>query len=125
MGASSVFDINTLASGSLGLGLSVSRGNTVLGEYLWDVAQSGDQDVAFSFAAVVGEELTLSAFMLSGATLENTNFAQSALPYLLAETGASLNGDFSVSAVPEPESLALFLSGLGLLAWVKRRRNTK
>lgn len=121
--ASSLFDFNSVVNGGyLGLGLSVSRGNVVVGEYLWDVQQSGSQTVGFSFAGTVGEELTLSAYMLSGATLANASFAQSGSPYTLAEVGASLNGSFTIAAVPEPESYGMLLAGLGLVGAVARRR---
>jgi len=121
--ASALYDFNSLVSGGyLGLGLSVSRGNDVVGDYLWDVQQSGERSLAFSFAGMVGEELTFSSFMLTGASLENANFAQSSLPYTLAEAGVSLNGSLTIAAVPEPETYAMLLAGLGLMGAVARRR---
>jgi hypothetical protein len=121
--ASALYDFNSLVSdGYLGLGLSVSRGSNVVGEYLWDVQHSGDQALAFSFAGMVGEEFTFSSYMLSGASLANANFAQSTSPYTLAEAGASLNGSFTIAAVPEPETYAMLLAGLGLMGAIARRR---
>ena len=67
------------------LGLSVCRDNDVVGEYLWDVQQGGEERVSFSFAGVVGEELSFSSFMLTRASLENASFAASSSPYTLVE----------------------------------------
>jgi len=115
-GASALSDFSSIASGAyLSLGLSVSRGNDVLAEYLWDVPSSGEQPVSFSFAGQVGEELTLSAFALSGVGLSDAAFAASATPYLVAESLGALSGSLSVTAVPEPESIAMLLAGLGVL----------
>lgn len=121
--ASALYDFNSLVSGGyLGLGLSVSRGNDVVGDYLWDVQQSGERSLGFSFAGRVGEEFTFSSYMLSGASLADVNFAQRTLPYTLAETGATLSGSFTIAAVPEPETYAMLLAGLGLMGAVARRR---
>ncbi|SFH37129.1 PEP-CTERM protein-sorting domain-containing protein [Nitrosospira sp. Nsp14] len=119
--ASALYDVHSMVSGGcLGLGLSVSRGNDVVGEYLWDVQQGGDQPVSFSFAGVVGEELSFSSFMLTGASLENAYLAPNASPYTLVEAGALLSGSFSIAVVPEPETYAMFLAGLGLLGFMSR-----
>ena len=119
--ASALYDVHsTVSGGYLGLGLSVSRGNDVVGEYLWDVQQGGDQPVSFSFAGVVGEELSFSSFMLTGASLENAYLAPNASPYTLVEAGALLSGSFSIAVVPEPETYAMFLAGLGLLGFMSR-----
>jgi hypothetical protein len=92
----------------------------VVGEYLWDVQQGGDQPVSISFAGVVGEELSFSSFMLTGASLENAYLGPNALPYMLVEARALLSGSFSITVVPEPETYAMFLAGLGLLGFMSR-----
>lgn len=123
--ASALYDFNSMVNGGyLGVGLSVSRGDDVVGEYLWDVLQTGDQSVRFSFAGIVGEELSFSSYMLTGASLANANFAQSSSPYTLAEAGASLEGSFTIAAVPEPESYAMLMAGLGLVGIIARRRRS-
>lgn len=119
--ADAIFDYNTASSSGF-LGLSVARGNTVVGEYLWDVQQSGSQNVDFSFTAAVGEELTFSSYILNNIALPGTSFAPSAASFTLAESATSFNGRFTVAAVPEPETYAMLLAGLGLLGFVQRRR---
>lgn len=101
--ASALHDFSGLVDGAyLGLGLSVSRDATVVGEYLWDVQQTGDESVGFSFGANVGDEYTLSAYMLSGGGLSGAEFVPSgATSFALIDSGASLNGSFSVTAVPD------------------------
>ncbi|MDO8447177.1 MAG: FxDxF family PEP-CTERM protein [Rhodoferax sp.] len=120
--ASALYDLNSMVNGGyLGLGLSVSRGTDVVGEYLWDVQQSGDRAVSFSFAGIVGEDLTFSSYMLTGSSLANASFAQSTSAFALAEAGASLNGSFTIAAVPEPETYAMLLAGLGFVGFMARR----
>jgi hypothetical protein len=121
--ANALYNVESVVSGGyLGLGMSVSRGNTVVGEYFWDVQQSGLQPVNFSFTGTVGEQLTFSSFMLTGAMLENASFVQANTPYALVDASATLNGNFTIAAVPEPESYAMLLAGLGLVGAVARRR---
>lgn len=43
----------------------------------------------------------------------------------LQETGASYKGVIRISAVPEPETYAMFLAGLGLMGGIARRRKQK
>lgn len=43
----------------------------------------------------------------------------------LNEAGAYYTGSFQVSAVPEPETYAMFLAGLGLMGGIARRRKQK
>jgi hypothetical protein len=124
--ASALTDFSSVVNGSyLTLGLSVLRGDAVLGEYLWDVQSSADQNLQFSFAGQVGDALTLSAFIVSGVALDNASFGASANPITLAEGFGAINGSFTVAAVPEPETFALLLAGLGVVGFqVRRRRNS-
>jgi hypothetical protein len=124
--ASALADFSSVASGGyLTMGLSVSRGAEVLGEYLWDVQAGGDQNIQFSFGGNVGDDLTLSAFILSGAGLHNASFDASASSMTLVEGFGAMNGSFAVAAVPEPEAVAMMLAGLGLISVQLRRRSRR
>lgn len=115
--ANALLELNSARVSSF-MGMSVSRGNTVVGEYLWDVQQAGSQTVSFSFIGAVGEELTFSSYMLNNIALPD------GVPFNLAESGTSLNGSFTISAVPEPETYAMLLAGLGFLGFVVSRRKS-
>lgn len=121
--SSAILDFSAMTdSGYVGLGLSVSRGNVVVGEYLWDAQSSGSETISFNFNGVVGEELTFSSYLLTGVNLNGANFAQSLSPYVLAESGAYLEGNFTLAPVPEPETYAMLMAGLALLGFASRRR---
>lgn len=121
--AGALDDFSSVASaGYLTLGLSVSRGSEVLGEFFRDVQSSGDLPIGFDFAGNVGDALTLSAFVLSGTALSDAVFAAAATPYPVAESLGTISGSFAVAAVPEPESIAMLLAGLGVIAMQLRRR---
>ena len=42
-----------------------------------------------------------------------------------SKSSALYSGELSVAAVPEPETYAMFLAGLGALGFVARRRRAK
>lgn len=118
--ASSLFEVAPNGIGYLGLGLSVQRGDTVLGEYLWDAQPGSEQQaVQLTFDAQIGEEIVISSYLLSGASFEAATFAMDAAMLNMA---AELRGSFAITPVPEPESYALLLFGLAVLAWARRRR---
>jgi PEP-CTERM motif len=111
--------LNSYASGNgaLGMDMSVTSGSDTLGSWLWDASEAGiaDAPVSFSFNAVVGQQITLSAFMFSSLT-------GSSPTALEASAAGALNGSFSITLVPEASSYAMLLAGLGLMGFVARRR---
>jgi hypothetical protein len=62
-------------------------------------------------------------FTLPGALNPNDTYALRLTGVTLA-TGGSYGGTVAVTAVPEPESYALFLAGLGLMGFIARRRTS-
>jgi len=104
--------------GGLSMDMAVSRNETVLGSFLWDAgnASHAAQPISFSFQVNVGDELVLSAFMAGSLVADGSQGAG------LSTLAGSLNGEFAVAAVPEPETYALLLAGLGVIGAVARRR---
>ena len=98
LGSSLLLDVTgRLTFGGL---LNISFLGGVLGAGLYDLIDFGSFQGAFS------------------------NFAFSGLPSdLMASLVFSANGvDLSVAAVPEPQTYAMLLAGLGVLGWAARRR---
>ena len=107
--------------GEVGLSLDISRGTDSLARHdsLWSA--SGSQQIHLSFEAVVGDELVL--------TLSAHQQLTQGLPALLdagqrldIDRSGLLQGQLTVAAVPEPQSLAMLLGGLAVLGGVLRRR---
>lgn len=105
-------------SGGLSMDMSVSSNGVVLGSFLWDAgtASNAAKDINFSFQANVGDEIVLSAFMAGNLMADGSQAAG------VSALAGSLSGDFAVAAVPEPETYALLLAGLGVIGVVARRR---
>lgn len=79
-------------------------------------------------------DLTLSSTVASGITGSGisdftfTTIANHSYELIIGgvkdKSGASYAGNFSVSAVPEPETYAMLLAGLGLIGFSARRRKS-
>lgn len=111
-GLSSAFDGLAGASGSFQTSLRILSGSSVLGSF--STNQLTDQNVNFSFLAQANDILTLSA---------SQGLHMNASGPIDASLTGMLNGQFTVTAVPEPEQYAMLLAGLGLLGVAARRRN--
>lgn len=107
--------------GEIGLSLDISRGADSLARHdsLWSA--SGSQQIQLSFEAVVGDELVLTL-------AAHQQLTQGAPVWLGVGEGLAidrsglLQGQLTVAAVPEPQSLAMLLAGAVVLGGVLRRR---
>lgn len=87
--------------------VSFYNGDTLLGSFTGPAPGNGDQSASsyFNAYAGAGEQITSVKFASTLNALETDNFA------------------YSVTAVPEPESYAMMLAGLGLMGAIARRRS--
>ena len=107
-----------------GVSATISAGGliTFSGFDLWDYSTlttvatgsaygtAGDWKVNFTIPSAIGHQLTNSyAFVVSGSPVGSSG---------------SYSLDASITAVPEPETYAMMLAGLGLLGFAARRRKT-
>lgn len=106
----------------LALTLDVLRGGDTVASYLGLRAGSASESVNLSFAGVVGDEFTvlLSAYQSAlltqpVAVTDHPGFAGNVM----------LQGQFLVSAVPEPASWGLGLAGLVLTGALTRQRRVR
>lgn len=107
--------------GEIGLSLDISRGADSLARHdsLWSA--SGSQQIQLSFEAEVGDELVLTL-------AAHQQVTQGAPVWLGAGEGLAidrsglLQGQLTVAAVPEPQSLAMLLAGVAVIVGVRRRR---
>lgn len=129
------FGFNAL-SGTDFLAFNIGVGSGNKQEIIFDTAVS---DVSIWAANRFSGVTSMSAYSINGALLSQTSIANSSQWQVLAITSGTtgiskvvLEGssgyyayddlEFNVSAVPEPETYALMLAGLGLLGVVSRRR---
>lgn len=82
------------------------------------VALNGSDALDVSFGSAVGQTLSFSLSYAN--TLSVGNVALSGLNTV--ESSALLDGTLTVTAVPEPQSVALLLAGLAVVAGAARRR---
>lgn len=127
IGAAQAWYVPLSAHGNLQLTMSVSNGEALLAGFVWDVASSTygptNKNINFGFAANVGDDLIFTATIASRAVVDGlTSFPSYGFDEVFWSRGY-MNGDFNVTAVPEPEQYALFLAGLGLIGTLARRKH--
>jgi len=116
------------------VGTALAGGKDVIS---FDGLASGIYDFTLTLS---GQFMSLSEASLNGVTGTIINIGKwsflgidgtSATPLTLTLVGttsapsALYSGELSVAAVPEPETYAMFLAGLGALGFVARRRRAK
>lgn len=104
------FDLDVTQLGMAGANLSLSWS----GNNQWPV------DI--SFASAVGQVLDLTLSLHLESTQTGGSLAYTAATPWLAGAATQFDGQLTVSAVPEPESYAMLLAGLGLVSLIARRR---
>jgi len=102
------------SEGTFQTSVRVSQGSNVLANFT--TKQFADQNVNFAFAAQAGDIIVLSA---------SQGVHMNASGPIDASLTGMLYGNFTVTAVPEPEQYAMLLAGLGLIAGVARRRSSR
>ncbi len=85
----------------------------------YTLAQAMDPYVQFEGGTLTGPNARFVT--TTGGTLDLTSFF-GASNFNYAAGGLDQGGTLTISAVPEPESYALMLGGLGLVGWMARRR---
>ncbi|HEX5372103.1 MAG TPA: PEP-CTERM sorting domain-containing protein [Aquabacterium sp.] len=101
--------------------LVVSRQGVVLGSHSVQVSDTNTQPGQFTFLAAVGDVLDLS-WIAHRQTTQTVGLAMVAGQSVSLSQTTLVTGQLSVSAVPEPESVALLLAGLGVVAVALRKR---
>ncbi len=93
-------------------------GSQILGSWQ-GLPAGGNASFAFSFQSQIGQVLSFSLSHYSGLMADGLALGTGAVHTLSAS--ALLDGQISVSAVPEPETYALFLAGLAAIGLLHGR----
>lgn len=112
-------DLPVSAAGSVDL--VFSRQGEVLGSHSLLASGALTQPAQITFLAAVGDVLDVSWIAHQQAT-QTADVLLQAGQNLAVSQATLVTGQMSVSAVPEPQSLALLLAGLGVVAVVRCKR---
>ena len=73
-------------------------------------------------AGTLGSSGAMDIWTLSADSLALGNYYLQVSGTMVSNTGASFGGSVMLAPVPEPETYGMLLAGLGITAWVARRR---
>ena len=106
-----------------GLGGAITLSGFLTG---WNTLITGFWLENTTTATTLGAGFTPSIFSFFSFVIPNTadNYTLHVSGTALSSLGGSYSGNMSISAIPEPETYAMILAGLGLLGFAARRRKT-
>lgn len=106
----------------LGLSLDVIKGGNGVASYLGLQSSTGSEALNLSFAGVVGDEFTvlLSAYQAASLTQPSALGGEATFAGNML-----LQGQFTVTAVPEPGTWGMGLAGLLIAGTLARRRHAR
>lgn len=113
------FDDAAVAAGGFDGDFSLTSLSFSFEGQTYTLAQATDPYVKFESGALTGPNALFST-PGGGALALQSFFGSSGFTYSVG--GGDQLGTLNISAVPEPESYALMLGGLGLVGWMARRR---
>lgn len=122
-GLASFFQSSDIAleRGDLYVGIDAAVAGTPVGSYASPFGADGDLPASFEFLANVGDEVELT-LTLHGEAFASGPAAFSAGDVASLTAYAALSGELAIAAVPEPQTYAMLLAGLGLLGFAARRQ---
>ncbi|MBT0959688.1 PEP-CTERM sorting domain-containing protein [Denitromonas iodatirespirans] len=118
-----VTDLGTSYSLSNPLMLAADTRN-IAGRQFVTVNDTFESDFDFEYGKTYGLVATFSALADNGGVADfsnTTSFAMAAAPNVRLESQAGI--DYGIAAVPEPQSYAMLLAGIGLMGLIARRRS--
>lgn len=120
--AEALVDLGLPATHAIGFALEVSQDGLPGGNLSLSWSGENSWPVNVSFASAVGRMLDLTLSLHLESTQTGGGLAYAAGDQWLTGAAVQFDGQLTVSAVPEPDSYAMLLAGLGLFGLIAHRR---